>query len=715
MSFFERFQSEMVGLFVESAPYLLVGFLLAGLLKVFLPKRFVESQLGGNDLRSIFRAALYGLPLPLCSCSVLPTAASLRKAGASRGATTSFLISTPETGVDSISVTYALFDPVMTIVRPLAAFMTAIVTGFLVTLGVREEPPPPEDLDEVLPDEVDHVHEHGCDANALDWDTARFDQYAPLERLKLAVRYAFGPLLDDLTPWFVIGFLLSGLVAALVPETFFTETVPGGWASMLLMVLIGTPLYICATASTPIAAALVAKGLDPGAALVFLLVGPATNVTTLLVVSRLLGRRTVLFYLVGIVVFALFAGLVVNALYLGLAIDLSAVVAQGLAEPSHAIGQVAALIFAALMLRSAWKIRFWKWAGDGLSRFLKPIGVDPGTTGWRALGVAALVAWVAASSTTWIGYGETGWLLRFGQVVERLDEPGLHVHWPWPITRAEFVTPESVRRYEFGFRSDESNLVGALFPEQFAHEERLAAESLILTGDDPPALLDIEYVAQFALADPTLARFGVRDLDALARNLAEEAMRRTIGSMPALDALYRDQASIVPTVERQLAGSLEGTGLALISVELRDLHAPAKVHSAYRGVASAEEESETTLHEAHANVTTLGATVRTSTANLLLEARMEAHRIREHALARRDAFLARAEADAKNPELTRRALEQQLFRQIVRDLQLVVVSVPGLELELYDLRAGRLPAVPNFSDFGAVGDPLQALGPKGQH
>lgn len=324
---------ETFHLAAETAPFLFVGFLLAGVLKVLVPTRWIQGQLGGEGLGSISKAALLGVPLPLCSCSVIPTAASLRAAGAGRGPTTAFLISTPETGVDSISVTWALLDPLMTVIRPVVSFLTALITGLLVALfggpASIAEPAPAEGADccaHTAP--VKPVAKSCCDEK-------------PTAKWREVLRYGFVTLVDDLAKWLLIGFLLSGIVAALVPAAFFTETVPDGLLGMLLMILVGTPLYICATASTPIAATLIAKGLAPGAALVFLLVGPATNATTLLVVSRMIGRRAVMLYLAGIVLVALAAGYATNALYAALDINLAAIVSESMQHHPSVFAQIA--------------------------------------------------------------------------------------------------------------------------------------------------------------------------------------------------------------------------------------------------------------------------------------------------------------------------------------------------------------------------------------
>lgn len=339
------FLDSLAGITIETAPWLLVGFALAGWLKVLLPEGLVAGHLGGDDLGAVTRASLYGAPLPLCSCSVIPFAATLRRSGASKGSTTSFLIATPETGVDSISVTWALLDPLLTVVRPLVAVVTAIVTGLGVNLLVRrgwDDPGTDADRD---------LDEACCDSACGDTPAAGdHDHGAPAGPAWLAgLRYGFGPLLDDLTPTLVPGLVLSALLAAFLPDDLLTGHLAPGLPSMLAMLVLSLPLYICATASTPLAAVLIAKGLDPGAALVLLLVGPATNLATLLVVVRLLGRRVLAVYLAGLAGVALVAGALVGRWYEHSGLDLGAALDQALHE-EHGPVAVAAAVLLALLL-----------------------------------------------------------------------------------------------------------------------------------------------------------------------------------------------------------------------------------------------------------------------------------------------------------------------------------------------------------------------------
>ena len=326
VDFSSRVLSETFDLLLDASPYILFGILVAGLLKMFLSTDYIGRNLGQGRFLPVFKAALLGIPIPLCSCGVLPAAASLRKQGASRGATTAFLISTPESGIDSIAVSWALLDPIMTIARPLVAFVTAFVAGIsqVVFGGV-------EDLKEGDIDNSCSV-DGCCDGENCD-PVEHNNHHSLAVKFSGGLKYAFGELWGDLAGWFAVGLLLAGIITVLVPDELITSYLGGGLSAMLLMLLVGIPLYICATASTPIAAALILKGVSPGAALVFLLVGPATNIASLSVLVGLLGKRAVGIYLGAIALVSVLAGLALDWIY-----DLSGITAKA------AVGQAAELI-----------------------------------------------------------------------------------------------------------------------------------------------------------------------------------------------------------------------------------------------------------------------------------------------------------------------------------------------------------------------------------
>jgi uncharacterized membrane protein YraQ (UPF0718 family) len=309
-------------LLLEASVYILFGMIVGGLLKVFLSPSFVADHLGKGKFSSVIKAALFGIPIPLCSCGVLPAAASLKKQGANSGATTAFLISTPESGVDSMAITYALLDPIMTVARPVSAFLTAIAAGISENLLHTQKE---EDWERVI--DRSCPIDNCCDGTECPPEEhARHHTFT--EKLWSGLKFAVDDLWGDLVGWFFAGLLLAGVIAALIPQELMAQYLGGGIHSMLIMLLVGIPMYICATASTPIAAALILKGVSPGAALVFLLVGPATNVTSLSVLFGLLGKRATAIYLMMLSLFAVLSGLVLDQIYSWLGVSASVIAGQ---------------------------------------------------------------------------------------------------------------------------------------------------------------------------------------------------------------------------------------------------------------------------------------------------------------------------------------------------------------------------------------------------
>ena len=253
MSLFLDIILESWRLLLEGSIYVLFGILVGGMLRVFLKPGSVVKNLGRGKFVSVFKAALWGIPIPLCSCGVLPAAASLKKQGANNGATTAFLISAPETGVDSIALTYALLDPVMTLARPAAAFATATAAGLAENLHSQEH-----EANRVIPD-ISCPVDNCCDG--LECPPEEHGAHHTFsEKLRSGFRYALREIWGDIAVWFLVGLLLAGLITALIPADMITRHLGGGLPAMLIMLAAGIPLYICATASTPIAAALILKG-----------------------------------------------------------------------------------------------------------------------------------------------------------------------------------------------------------------------------------------------------------------------------------------------------------------------------------------------------------------------------------------------------------------------------------------------------------------------
>lgn len=331
---------------LDAAPWVLFGFLVAGLVKAFVPEKLVAAHLG-RGLSSIVKASAIGVPIPLCSCGVIPAAAGLKKQGAGKGAISSFLVSTPETGIDSIAITWALLDPLMTLLRPVAAFVTAIATGIAVNFTEKGEPAaePPSD---VAPSGA--CCSCGCSHNSV-------EKPGVVQKIRSGLSFAFGELLGDVGGWLFGGVLLAGLISVFVSGQLVERYLSNDIIAMLMMLAISVPMYVCATSSTPIVAALALKGISPGAALVFLLAGPATNAASLPVIAKLLGKRGAAVYLAVIVVMSLLFGILANHLYGWLGLNPKSWVNGGAHEEGGVFAIASALLLALLVARS----RFAAW------------------------------------------------------------------------------------------------------------------------------------------------------------------------------------------------------------------------------------------------------------------------------------------------------------------------------------------------------------------
>jgi HflK protein len=599
LDFLFNVASQIVVVFYEGSFYILVGFVIAGVLSEFVPDRLVTKHLGGDNLRSVAIAALFGAPLPLCSCSVLPAAAGLRRQGASRSATVSFLISTPETGVDSIALTYGLLGPVMAVVRPVVAVVTSIVAG-LVSIGIRDEEAEDRDLEAELAELEPHEHAPdacGDDVRANDGDTGASDQTGSGGRIRRILRYAFVTLLDDIAFWMLLGFVLSGILSAALPDDFFTRVIgwDGGLVPMIAMALVGVPLYLCASASTPVAAALLAKGLSPGAALVFLLTGPAASAASIAVVGKMLGRRRLRAYLGSIAGVSIAAGLLLDT-YAGDAVR-STALAAGAAPDSTAFAAIktaSAAVFALAIGASMVRTRFREGLHD-LRMHVRSLAYGMRSLSWRdfatgpslALMLALLVGVVGPRAMFVVEPGQRGIVRELGRVVAADLEPGLHFHLPSPLGRGVAVDVDRVRDVAVGFR-------GPVTGRRAGNEYT----SFYLTADEN--ILDVRSVVQYRVSDPVAYALGVDAADDLLRATTRAALIDLIAGR-AIDAMYTTDRHVIEAAAlaavRAETESL-GIGVETVAVRLLDVHAPADVHEAFRDVASSLEDREREISDA---------------------------------------------------------------------------------------------------------------------
>ncbi len=600
--FLQTFAHELLSIFLDASAYILFGFGVAACIQVLLPMHTVHRLLGKGRVRPIFMASLLGIPLPLCSCAVLPTGLALRRRGASPGATASFLISTPESDVDAIVLTWGLLGPVMAIYRPIAGFVTAIAAGFAADRFVRD------DDGTVLPDREAEAAENAARAAARAaapsqaagpshvHDKLSEEEPAPAAAPPLAARLragfvpAFKELFDETSHWIFTGLIISALITTLLPTEVITRYLGSGAVPLFVMLFIGIPLYICASASTPIAAALVMKGLSPGAALVFLLAGPATNIGAIAILGRAFGRRFLAVYVGSIAVFSLIFGYLLDvtlermnwklAPTLGAAADLP----SWLAWPS----MLALLVLLAASFRRVAPPKEFRDLGRGITRLL---GFE--LTGGRAarLAGAAAAAALLASCLVVVHPGQQGLVRRFGAPVGAPREEGLHLKLPFPIERAQLVHSAAVRRIEIGFRTPQAAEESTwLSPE--GQSRGFDDEALYLTGDEN--IVDAKASVQIRIVDPARYLWGFRDPEETIQTLAISELLDVLASR-SIDRFYTDaRREVERLVTEGLRRRIEAIdlGVEVVHVGILSVHAPPEVHAAFRDVASAQEDKQ---------------------------------------------------------------------------------------------------------------------------
>lgn len=699
MTFLIDFLRESLAVLIDTGPYLLLGFFLAGLIRALVPVSWLSTHLGRRGIGSVLKAALIGAPLPLCSCSTLPTAAALRGAGASKGATAAFLVSTPEVGVDSISITYALMDPVMTVARPVTALATAVVAGLGVDAlersdGAKGAPEKSAGAAARTEEAAVPAAPSDCASGCACGEDPPPRAATPAQRprgwvgiVRESARYGYGELLDDIGPYLSVGILLTGLIAALLPAGALTDPRLQGWPSMLAMLAIGIPLYVCATSSTPIAAALVLKGLNPGAALVFLLAGPATNAASLTVLWRMLGRRALIAYLVAIAVVSLAAGAILNEVYAALGIDAQAIAGAGGRAIPRWIELPAAVLLLALLVRSfarTGRHRVWRERLRGASRAL---GFDPAGRAARwALAVVALVLYLLSGCST-IGPGEVGWVVEFGRITRSITTPGLVVHAPYPFAELVKESPDRVRSVDRGYRPNESFLRPARPTRATPEDRHMTAEAEVATGEE--TLLALRYSVQYRAADPYTHRFLLEDPALLVTACADFAVRRVIAEQHTDSVLVVHRARL----EREVAGHLQAqldslaAGVAILRVDFVDVHAPAEVHPAFRDVASAMEDLERFVRQAESYRNRTVAEARADSFRALAEAEGARLESVERARGEGGAFRALADATRRQRPITQLRLYLDAVSAVLAPARLIL-PLTDLPLDLWLSQSG---------------------------
>jgi HflK protein len=500
-------------------------------------------------------------------------------------------------------------------------------------------------------------------------------------------QYAFRQLLDDTGYWIVLGIVLSAFIAAALPPAFFERYLDNELASMLVMLAIGIPIYVCASEATPLAAALVMKGLNPGAALVFLLAGPATNIGSIVLLLKFLGARVMAIYLGSIAAVALLAGFALNWIYRAWGIDPRATFGTATAFLPESVKIGAALLLIALLVLSMRRTPVpaeWIWLRD---RFAALSGLRLTTGGLTSAAVVVAAVLYAGSGLFTVRPGEIGVQMRFGRIIESDLEPGLHYRLPWPFEAQRVIQKDRVQRIEFGFTGkktpmaaqpagrprtaagwtptpDITTAAGSWFQKEAEPEE-----PYLLTGDGN--LIDLRWAVQFRIKDAVANTFNVAESDMLVRGASLVALRGVV-ARSGIDAIYTSERSGVERqVEETLQRILDDTrsGVEILSFQLLYVHPPGEVHDAFRDVASSQEDKLRTINRA--NIFAV------ETVN---QAKAEAAAMIEQALALKEQQILHAQGDAAGFELKLRAYQRApgltRFRLQVESIE---ETLPGLQ------------------------------------
>lgn len=598
--FLRDFFLETVRMLYESGLFLLFGFFIAGLLHAYLSTDRIVSFLGKRDFRSMLNAAILGAPLPLCSCGVLPAAVALRRKGASREATLSFLISTPETSFESIALSYGLLGPVYAVVRPLVALITALVAGTAHILFGDDE-------------EGEGEVEGGAGVECAPSELTALKAVPTLEgqgRFRSALHYAFHYMFDQLVFWFLLGILLTGFLGALLPSDFFARYLGSGIFSIVVAILVGIPLYMCASGSTPIAAALLVKGLSPGAALAFLLTGPVTNVVTLSVLGKVFGRRFLKIMIVSIMATALVAGLLLNRLYMWSSAHVPGYTGSSVGFILSTLKGIGFLVFLFLAYRSIRRTGLHTGFNE-LSRNMATVFGSVRrfrithifTTGTGRITAAVLILIYLSSGLYTVAPGEVAMEQIFGKVLATGVPPGLHWCFPSPIGRVARCTTEGTVRIDIGFRSEEKvrdplAYYSSSIDEPARSINRVFEESLFLTGDEN--IVDVMSTVHYRVIDPVKYTFGVESGENAVRDvvlwcLVRELAIRKIDRIITVARMEIEEAVVARSNRILEEGS---TGLHIQEIRVLAAHAPREVHYDFRDVASAQEDRARMIHEA---------------------------------------------------------------------------------------------------------------------
>ena len=730
----EAIAAETLRTLVLASPFLLFGLLIAGFLHVLLPASLIQRWMGRKGLSGVTMAAAIGVPLPVCSCGVVPISVELKRKGASNPSSLSFLTTTPESSIDSILFTWALMGPVLAIARPLAAFLTALLGG---TLAIAYLPSGTEarDGDSATEGSVsdghgepphaghDHSHDHdathshgdGCDDHSLSYADAdealaslkgwfRWRKKAGEEAerpgvwrtvTRPALRYGFTQLLDDIAFWLILGVALAGVLGAVLPADLAARGLGSGLMPMILMLVIGIPLYMCASASTPIAAALMAKGISPGAALVFLLAGPATNAATLVLLGKTFGRRFIQIYLTSVVIGALVAGLILDAAVAIFVWQIEIPLVGTAAAGYNTLEWLSAVLLSGLLVLSLWRgsgRQGWRELRDGFEGALPADGHRRRLLG-TFLAIALPIVLVFGSLRV-IPPDSQGYVFRWGSLVARDLEPGLHFVWS-PIERLDVRPTRSSRKADIGFKTDlgllerRRELAKAADPDEW-HSAVAAMninpeQATYLTADEN--LVEMSFTVHYRLADPSTYLYSLAGDNDLVALYAEAAARQFLAANPLEELLTSRREAIEHGIGETLRQRLADvdTGVEVVAVRVVDVHPPSGAVFAFRDVSSAREERETRIHRAHEVQARELPRARGEAALVDARARSAADAATTGAAGRSEAFVERADAVAGERRVLEHLLRVEAAERVLpgREKYIIPAGAAGPDISLW--------------------------------
>lgn len=719
--------------FILLAPMLLLGLFLSGVIHVFISRKAILRWLRDDSLKSVSTSAAVGVPMPLCSCSVVPVVAEMRRKGASRSACMSFLITAPETGADSILVTNAFFGPIVAIARPIVSFITAVVAGIFCIGSIRDDNDEKRNADhghhEHGDDHCSHTHDHHDHATHEPMVPGQDDCYISFSQFRSAfvnwfkkiskmfsqkrlvswvkpefyrdmlardesseksvpvstdeattagnqsldfkkvtkhiLHYGFVEIADDILFSLLVGIFLGGLLFLVIPGDLASNEYTR-WVAYPVMVLLGVPLYICASASTPIAAALVAKGFSPGAALVFLMTGPATNTATIAIIASQFGSRFTSIYVGSVIVVTVLIGIATDMLLLAIGMTIP-VTLQVSSSPTILALQWASAI--ALLALIVWRFRagamksgyedmmsnlrplskhfrsFWRWSAGEESR-----------GSFRGIGMLCVVvlALLLSSGFTTVHPGTVGYGRLFGQVYWKDLEPGLHYLAPWPFVKVDKWPVREVKS------------IAATSGEEY------------VSGDLNLFSLDLDV--QYRVKDPYVYHYGITNAESVIGNFVREEVRDFVSSRE-MDQLFNVERK---ALEETISGLFEGKrrftvessvfdSVELIKVNLLSIAPLPETLNAFREVSNAQDDKERTIINSHRFLVAVASQVHGNAYYEVKQAEGRAYREEKIAGAEASAIRRVAKAVRSAPTVLRNMLWREKLETALYDKPKIIV------------------------------------------